>query len=192
MKNYVFAFVAFTMSLPGNAATITASPDLASVQLGSKVTVELTVSGVSNFLPPSVSTYRIILNFDGAVLSPSSINFGAQLDLGSASAKSPTFGGNSIVLEEFSFASAADLQNLQTGSFVLGSIVFDSIALGGSPLTLSVDNLLDENGYPLTYNVSNSNVTVVSSQVPEPSFFVPSLLCLGFWCFRENTWLKSK
>ncbi len=192
MKNSVFAFVAFTLSLPGNAATITASPNLASVQLGSPVTVELAVLGVFSFLPPSVSTYRITLNFDGAVLSPSLVDFGTQWNLGSGSAQIPTFGGSSVTLEEFSFASAADLQNLQTGSFVLGTVVFDSIALGGSPLTLSVENLLNENGDPLTYNVSNSDVTVVSSQIPEPSFFVPSLLCLGLWFFRERTWLKSK
>ena len=186
MKIFVLTLVASALSLPVNAVTITASPNVGSVPLGTPVTVELAINGLGAFLSPSISTYRATLNYNGAVITPLSVLFGSQLDLGSGSVQSSNIDIDSVTLEEFSFASASDLQNLQEGKFVLGTLSFNSIALGGSPLTVVVDNLQDEQGVPLQFNVVSSNVTVVSSAVPEPRFVVPALLCLTVGFFRRT------
>jgi|ERR1019366_4936843 hypothetical protein len=161
------------------ADTITLSvfPSSQSVALGSQVNVSLQITGLGNQTAPSLGTFDLNLGFDPIILSFDSAVFGDsilgdQLDptgLGNTiNFSSPGFG--TVELFDLSLDSASQLNGLQPASFILGSLVFDTIGIGTGSLNLTINSLGDADGNSLAANIQNgsADVTAVSS-VPEPN-----------------------
>jgi hypothetical protein len=134
---------------------------------------------LGHLVAPSISVIDLDLFFDPATLSPVDGSLGDpvlgdQLDvLGLGSFAIATIGVSSISFFELSFDLPADLDSLQAGSFVIGSVTFESLSAGVTALSLSVDSIGDALGDPLLADpVVGSSVTVI----PEPSTI---LLLLG-------------
>jgi hypothetical protein len=168
-------------SSKASAITISLDPTSQTLGLGSLIEVDLRVSDLGNFVPPSLSTFDLDVLFDPAILSFNSVSYGdpvlgGQLDifgLGSLTLTTPSIG--SVNLFELSFDSAADLNNLQVGAFVLATLSFDTLAIGVSPLSVLVNVLGDADAAPLNASASGGSVTVNPSVIPEPA----SLLLVG-------------
>ena len=84
MKKLIILFVAFLMSVFCNATVSQAvmlsfDPLSQDVLLGVPVDVELTISGLGNHSPDSLSTFDLDIGFDPTILDFSSVSYGDPL-----------------------------------------------------------------------------------------------------------------
>jgi len=154
------------------AVTITVDPLAGDIGIGELVEVQVAISGLGHLEAPSIGAIDLDLFFDSAILSPvdgslGDPDLGDQLDvLGLGSLAIATIDVGSINFFELSFDLPADLESLQVGSFVIGSVIFEGLSAGVSALSLSVNSIADAHGDPLLVDtVVGSSVTVI----PEPS-----------------------
>ena len=150
------------------------APGEQGVGLGTPVEVALTISGLGAFAAPSLSTFDLDVSFDPAILAFSSVTFGDpllgdQLDLfGLGSITTVTPGTGVVNLFELSLDTPGDLDTLQPGSFTLATLEFDTLAVGTSPLGISINVLGNAFGEPLSAEVQGGSI----SPVPEPASFI--------------------
>jgi len=171
------AILMITTSVAWADITLSLQPSSQSVTQGSPATIDLDIAGLGD--PPSIGTFDLNVGFDPTILSFSAFAFGDpvlgddQLD--------PTGGGNTInfvnpgvgtvELFDLSLDTDSTLNSLQTSSFALGVLTFDTIGVGTSSLNLSINALGDEDGNSLSAILLNGSVDVGgTSAVPEPSF----------------------
>ncbi len=141
-------------------------PAAQEVVLGDSVDVDLVISGLGAFAPPSLGVFDLDIMFDPAILSFQSAVFGDELDhsgLGSITQVLP--GVMNINMFELSLDNAADLDALQPGSFKLATLTLDAVAVGTSSLTLSIHALGDADGERLEAAPGRSQVTVIADTV---------------------------
>jgi hypothetical protein len=169
MKSVLVALA--TCHFAASAAIISVTGPTEEILLGSQVAVDLSIGDVTNLDAPSISGYSVRLSFDPTILAPKSLEFGPSLDLGSGSSRDFSSAVGSILIQEFSFATAADLINLQPGSFHFARLTFDTVAPGTSILNLTILSMLDQNGTPLSSTVANTTLRVATAPIPEPSMF---------------------
>ncbi|MGD1919486.1 MAG: cohesin domain-containing protein [Pleurocapsa sp.] len=137
-----------------------------SANLGDKVDVELDISGLGNGIAPSVSAFDVDVTFDPSVISFDSVTFGNQLSLNST----PLFQDGIVTcsgilnLAEISDDTPTDLNDLQAPDFTLATISFNTVSTGSSNLGISLNDLGDAAGDPLT--VDNFNAGTVTVAVP--------------------------
>lgn len=77
------------------------------------------------------------------------------------------------------------LEDLQSSEFTLAFLTFDSLAVGTSPLGISINALGDAGGNPLTASVGSGSVAVI----PEPGTLLllgSGLAGLAAWRFRKT------
>lgn len=155
------------MALPGWASAYALSilPGSQSVGLGSEVSISVMVS---NTQPGGLGSYDFQFNFDPTVLAFDRVTDGAGLGL--------AFGlgfndlGNALLLSDFSLESQTDLLALQAADFTLFTLLFDTRAVGTSPLGLSGVTLSDAAGTIVSFSATGGSVTVVTgASVPEPA-----------------------
>ena len=158
-----------------DAATISVSPTNQTVSVGDTVTVSIDVYGLGAGSAPSIGTFDFDVRFDPALLTFGYATFGNQLDilgLGDIQAATPSIPG-SVNLFELSLDSATDLNNLQLPAFTLATLMFDTLAEGTSPLTVTVNALGDADGNALDANIQNGSIIVQNgtptNATPEPS-----------------------
>jgi hypothetical protein len=188
MKRLVIGWallLSLTIFLPPSsvhAISLNFVPSAQNVSLGSSAQVAIKISGLGDSLAPSLGTYDLNVNFNPAVLSFNTVSFGDpilgdQLDLFSlGSLIITTPGAGYVNLFELSLDSAADLDSLQASDFILATLTFDTLGVGTSPLSFTVNALGDSNGDSLTADNGSGSVTVDAARsVPEPS----TLLLLG-------------
>jgi len=170
-------------SLSAQAISLGFEPVDQDVFLGDMVSVDLVVSGLGDGVADSLSTFDLYVNFDATILSFNSAVFGDsllgdQLDLwalGSLYSASSTSGTGSVNLYELSFDSADDLNNFQAPAFTLATITFDTLSVGVSGLSVS----LNPDGFPplgdadgnsfLQADLNTGSITVNANPVPEPA-----------------------
>ena len=150
-------------TLSAGIITISVVPPSQSVALGSPVSVSLQITGLGNLTAPSLGAFDINLNFDPTILSFNSAVygdpiFGDQLDptgLGNTlNFSSPGFG--TVELFDLSLDSASQLNSLQPATFILGTLVFDTIGTGTSSLDLTLNSLGDADGNSLSASIQNA------------------------------------
>jgi hypothetical protein len=165
------------------------------VLLGNTANVKLVISGLGDMTAPSLSTFDLDVTFNPSILSFNSVSYGDsvlgdQLDLLGLGTLTTTTPGTGILnLMELSFDDPDTLNNLQAGSFTLATLTFDTIALGSSPLGLSINALGDAWGDPLYASAAEGGINVVPNVVPEPSTL--ALLgsgLIGITFLRKRFW----
>jgi hypothetical protein len=176
----------FSTSL-AQAITIGFDPVTQDVILGNPAVVDLFISGLGNYEPPSLGVFDLdiaynptILDFTGYVLGPylGDTAIGEALDL-SWGETAPGL----VNIGELSLLFDWELDALQPSSFTLASLTFDTLALGPSPLGLSVNALGDAYGDPITADVQSGSVNVV----PEPrSLLLVASGLVGLGYFRKK------
>ena len=168
---FALGLLALILVLPVAATpTIGFNPLSQTVSVGSTVTVDLVVSGLADNAAPSLGTFDLNVNFDPSILTFNGAIFGSQLDLfGLGDISFATLGVGTVNLFELSLESAADLDNLQAGAFILAILSFNALSTGTSPLDVSVNALGDSLGNPLSADLVSGSITSLGTSVPEPS-----------------------
>ena len=153
-----------------DAIMIDVDPAAQQADLGNQVSVDLVISDLGLFSAPSVGVFDIDVDFDSSILSFVSATFGTELDLfGFGSIQDVNdFGTGTVNLFELSFDFPDDLDTLQADSFVLASLTFDTLAAGTSPVALTLNDLGDSLGDPLSAGLVNGAVEVVRQDVQVP------------------------
>ena len=155
------------------AITIGFDPLSQSVSIGSPANVALEISGLGDNVPPSLGTYDVDIAYDSAILTLGTVTFGNQLDLfGLGSIQLVTPGVGTVNIFELSLDLPDDLNSLQADSFALAYLSLDTLALGTSPLNLSINALGDALGEPLIADIQSGRIDVVSGAIPEPSTLI--------------------
>jgi len=198
MKKLIILLVAFLMLVLCNATvsqavTLSFDPAFQGVLLGNQVDVNVVISGLGNYSPDSLSVFDmdISFSFDSTFLAFTSVAFGSYL--GSAVDDSDywdyffnpfpsdpyyenaealsdyiDYGTGQVKIWEISLLPVSELDALQPSNFTLATLTFDTLALGTSPLSISINSLGDSDGLPLTtYSLESGSINVVL--VPEPA-----------------------
>jgi hypothetical protein len=186
MRKILFLILSITMLVlfsTNNSQALLVTPDIGfdpatqDVVLGNPANVDLYFSQVTDLF--TLGTFDLDISFDPTILSFSNVTFGDpilgdQLDFGSGFGSiyaDIDFGGGLVNLFGLSTDLPTVLDANQAGSFILATLTFDTLALGTSPLGLSVNALGDEWGDPLSADLVSGSINVV----PEPA----TLLLLG-------------
>jgi len=168
-------FLFWIIDIQSHAVVLSIDPLSQSVQLGSQVSFNLNIAGLGN--GTALGTYDINIGFNHGMLDFPSISFGNQLDLytlGDVQIVTPSNG--TVEVYEVSLESVSDLNSLQSSSFTLATLTFQTLTLGmNSPITLSVNALGDASGYPILASLQNGSVSIIP--VPEPELW--NLMLLG-------------
>ncbi len=196
MKKVLFLFTATAMLLlfslnSSYAVTISFDPVDQDVLSGEQAFVDIVISGLGDYTPPSLGMFDLDILFDPTVLSFNSAVYGDpvlgdQLDLSgfvSYTNTIPEYGN--VNLFELSFDSPYDLDTWQAGSFTLATLSFDTLALGSSSLDVYINSLSDAWASPLYATVQSGNVNVV----PEPGTLLlvgSGLAVIGFLRKRKK------
>lgn len=177
---FLIVVLTILISAKSHAVIISVVPSNTSLSITDVVTVEVIASDLGNFSAPSISAYDIALNFDNTVLQYNSYVLGGNLDLGLFG----SFGfaqdlGTSIRVDETSFESVFDLENLQSDSFTLFTLTFTAIANGTSALLTDVFSISNASGSTLLQPtaINNSSITVGTVTASAPNAL--ALIFLG-------------
>ncbi|MDJ0660864.1 MAG: PEP-CTERM sorting domain-containing protein [Crocosphaera sp.] len=171
----------FFLSSTAYGISLNVIPSVESLQVGQSVNVDVTITGLGNGEPPSLSAFDLDINFDPTVLSFNSATFGDQLDLSGFGTVSDVVPGTvNINAFEISLDFPETLDEQQLGDFTLITLNFTGVGFGNSPLELS-DWVLGDSSTPVPLTlvvdeVNNASVSVV----PEPLTILGSLTALGF------------
>ena len=183
--------VPLAVATPARAALIGFQPSPQVGTIGSSLDVQLTISGLGNGVAPSLGAFDLDVSFDSSVLALNSVSFGDpilgnQLDLfGFGSINGATSGASLVNLFEISLDLPSDLDLFQADSFTLAVLTFDTLALGTSLLTTSINALGDSLGNALTATAVNGTVQVVA--VGEPgTFFVFGVALVALIAVRRR------
>ena len=178
---FSIAILAVAMVWAAQAEADTVSLSSATVTLGNTASITLAISGLGN--GTALGTFDINVGFNSGILGFSSAAYGDshlgdQLDLEALGTIATTTPGISTVeLFELSFDSAAVLAGQQSTSFTLVTLDFNTLGLGQSALSISINALGDQNGNSLNATAIDGTVTVNPSRIvaPEPG----TVLLLG-------------
>jgi hypothetical protein len=157
--------------------------------LGSQATVEVVLTG------SNVGDFDLVVSYAANIVALSSAAFGTMLGdpldpTETITAETP--GTDAVALAEVSLLAPSTLLALQgAGPVTLFTLIFDTLAVGTSPLMFTLLDIGDENGLRLVdLQVNDGSITV--SEVPEPT--TAALLAtglLGLLSYRRRHRQKS-
>ena len=179
--NRLVLAVSFMFASIANAnVVLTLDPLNQDAVVGDLASVNITIDGLGDCVPLSLSAFDIDVAFDTSALSFVGYNLSnglGEIDFFEAIDQSwgevaPGF----VNVSEISLLSAFDLWDFQPGSFALAELVFEVIAATAvSGLQFAFDYLVDVNGDTINIiGVNNATVTAV------PAAAALALIALGF------------
>lgn len=164
-------------AIPGRAVTIDIQPASQTKTLGSPATVDVRATLGTDEI---ISAFDLGLTYDTSILAYTGFTFhdylGSPLSFQDANEPSP----GEIQFTESSLLSDGEIATLQSsGTFLLGTLTFDTIGLGTSPLNFDATfpNMVVSYSYgEITPVLTDGSITVVQGgAVPEPA----SILLVG-------------
>jgi hypothetical protein len=173
MRKMILFFVILVVAMVGaeqtKADTAGLSVSSTTVTLGNTAAITLEISGLGN--ATALGTFDINIGFDPGILGFSSATYGDphlgdQLDLealGTISSTTPEIG--TVELFELSLDSPGVLASSQATGFTLVTLDFNTLGLGQSALSISINALGDQNGNSLSATTLDGSVTVNPSTV---------------------------
>lgn len=184
----VFLSVFFAVS---SSEAITVGLELGdpALSLGDQLIVDLTISGLGDGEPDSVSIFDMTLAYDSSLLSFASASYGDpvlgdQLDLFAMGSYTETNdSGVTVSLYELSYDWPWDIDDYQAGAFTLASLTFDTLMAGTGTLDILINSLGDAWGDTLdaTVQAAEFEITPETTAVPEPSaYFLFGSGCIFF------------
>jgi hypothetical protein len=159
-------------SASSEAITLSINPPSQTVSFGGTTGFDVVIFGLGDGVAPSLGVYDIDVTFNPSILSFSTTAFSTGLDvLGLGSIQSATPSVGTVNLFELSLDTVDDLNTLQTDTFTLATLSFNTLAVGISPIGITVIALGDADGNSLEAEVAGGSVTVSgqATQVPEPA-----------------------
>ncbi|MGE3535955.1 MAG: PEP-CTERM sorting domain-containing protein [Candidatus Tectimicrobiota bacterium] len=166
------------------ATTLMVDPLAQTKLLGQQATV--TIESSNSY----IGDFDLNIMWDTTILALSAITYGTHLGGGLPDSlqNSFVFGGGTVNASEISLLSATDLIALQPSqTATLLSLVFDTIALGTSPVIIGVIQIGDENGELVIPDLHHGSITVIqrgTTDVPEPSSIVLLASGIGLLVWR--------
>lgn len=159
------------------AVSIEMFPSKQAVAVGEAFQVDIVINGLGKMTAPSLSAFDLDLGFNNSVLKFDSAIFGGFVDLSGTGTKGFNNSQQGIVnFFEISLDSPETLNASQPSNFKLATLNFMGLSPGSSVLSLSVNDLTDENTNPLTLNTLPTDKSVQVIPVPESSFGLLSYL----------------
>lgn len=154
--------------------TIELVPSDTLVETGKPLMMDVVISGLGDFVAPSISAFDFDLSFDNNILAFNSFDFGDPvlgdlLDTSGFAFKDVDDTMPGIVsISEVSGDFDVELNVAQPETFILGVANFEAIAPGTTSLDLTVQGLLDENVSPFSLESDPESVSVSTQMVTEP------------------------
>lgn len=165
-----------TANANGIGLDLTFTPLSQSVAVGGTVSVDAVLSGLTS-ASQIVSAFDVSVDFNSSIVVFSSGTLGTSFGALSWFAN-PTLSGSSISWNLTSAELDAALQSMQGDSVSLGTLNFNALAVGSSPLSYSYSDVTGLNSSALSPDLLTGNITVTGTDpVPEPSTLM--LLSLG-------------
>ena len=183
----LLGIVAFVLAIPAisrASITIELSSNSQIVSSQSEVVVSASISGLGGGVPPSLGTYDLDVTYDPSVLSYSSTTFGDpvlgdQLDPdGLGTIQNATDYSGVLDIFELSLDPSADLNSMQSSSFILAQMTFIASNPGTSTIGLSVNAVGDADGNSLDVTIVDPSIVVEPVNVPEANSIRLSLIGL--------------
>jgi hypothetical protein len=133
--------------------------------LGQAFPVDLVVSGLGSFAPPSLGAFSFDLNYDPGVLAAVSLSFGNALDLGfDGSIQFSDLSVPGLIhLDEVSLENPGILEVNQGSDLTLATLVFSPLQLGSAFVDFGAGSLSDELGASLEFTTQAARFRVSDS-----------------------------
>jgi len=206
LRELVCGAVLFTGTFTVQAITLSLNPSTSITTVGSPISMDLVISGLGDHVAPSLGTFDLEVSFDAALFSLTNVNFASNLGDPNPAANETditldTSTTGVAKLYEVSLLEAnvttcffcvpPYLEDLQSSTFTLASLSFNSIAPGNGIFGMTINTLGDAFANSLTANSQGTSVTAnPSTSVPEPNSLalcVLGLLVMGFG-FKCELW----
>jgi len=165
---------------------LSVTPSTVAAQLNELVSLDIVVSGVGDYVIPSVGGFDIEVGFDPTVFTFQHATFGTGLNFGVLGSFADVFESTSSVeLLEVSFESELDLDMLQPDTFKLFSLSFLANAVGVSPFKVNVLSITNGTGLE---EIALAEVTSGTGRVFEqPPITVPepsplAIISIALFC----------
>lgn len=161
------------------------------LEVGGRVTADLVVSDLGETGAPSLGGFSVEILFDEAVLGFNSASFGGSLgaivfddpfDFTADAYGEVTPGTGDVALLETSYLLPAELDALQSDSFVLATLAFDVASLGSTTLSFGAVELTNAFGNVIADPKLNNGFVPIPATA---SLMVPGLGLMG-WLRRRR------
>lgn len=192
------------VNLKADSVVLTVVPGSSTVNVGSKVSVQVEISGLQGDAPngPSLGGYEFLFSYNSADLGDPVVTFGDPIlgdELALDSTPSITCIGTAcgastdfpLEIGEVSLNSIAQLNGGQAADFTLATITFTALSKGTSSLDLSDVTLADENGNALALGETVDSSIIVGS-TPEPRAGVLLLAAGLIAIFARRRWSAAR
>ena len=169
------------------AVTLDFDPPALTVTLGDPAAVNVRISGLGD---ATVGAFDLTVGFDPTILSSAGVLFHASLGFPPGEAVTdiiPSIGA--VNFAEVSLLSSDELDSRQLDSFVLVTLLFNTLNAGTSPLIFTQITLGDGSGATLTAVGVPGAITVVAP-VPEPT--VLTLVATGLGGLALRSWRRRR
>lgn len=170
LKGMVVAFLLMVYQSAFATVILDFSPNSQTTLLSGQASVDIVADNLQNEF---IGGFDFNASWDSNILSLANVSFGSVL--GSPSFPSATIDNSAGFSNLSNISFLLDLTSVQsgTGSIILATLVFDTLAAGMSGLTLTGNIsgggfLSDEYGLLLAANANSGSVNVVVASVPEP------------------------
>lgn len=167
-------------AVPAFATSVFFEPNAQTRLLGEQATVDIVVNAPK---PAGLGAYDFVIYYNPTILSLANVtvnNGPGNAVLGTSLGTSPAdfiLTAGSINIFDVSLEAPADLALIQPDTFVLGTLTFNTLSIGTSPLTIADAILGDMEGNRLVADFPEGSITVAASSVPEPGTIV--LIAVG-------------